>query len=862
MNDMKDETKKKLTLSLNKTPSTLQLNKGVEPKKPEDGKIIQARSGGKVVVQTVVQPKRKRDPSLKSADLSLDGLTTHERTERLRVLKVAEERVKRDEEERLERERMEEIARQQEEERLRQEMRLKEEQARLEQERAREQVQVDVTENSSSLNNKQSIQGQKTSDIRHENQQSPKEAQKTTSTHSVAPKPVATKSAASDEEDDENAKKHGVRAKVQLDAKRVLKENKVARLRQEESQRRAGKINVNAALDEESREKDRFPRRKKARAMDRRDLQEKQIRDVILPEVITVQELSSRMAERSADVVRELMKMGMLVTVNHNLDADTAELVILAFGHRVKRVTAADVENVILDPVDSEEHLLRRAPVVTIMGHVDHGKTSLLDALRCADVVSGEAGGITQHIGAYSVKLDNGHHITFLDTPGHEAFTAMRSRGAKVTDIVVLVVAADDGIMAQTVEAINHAKAANVPIIVAVNKIDKPSANPGRVREELLSHELVPEELGGDIMVVEVSAKQKINLDKLLETILLQAEILDLKANPDRAASGVIIESRMDIGRGVIASVLVQKGTLSVGDLLVAGASWGKVRAINNDKGMAIEHATPSMPVEILGLGTVPEAGDPVNEVETEKQARDIAEFRERRARDLRSAAVQKTTLEELFQRASGDSKQKELAVIVKADVQGSVEAIVGSLLKLATDEVTVRILHMAVGGITESDVILAQASKAVIMGFNVRANNQAKLFAQRDGVDIRYYSIIYNLVDDVKAAMSGMLSPILREEYLGSVEIRQVFNITKIGKVAGSYVTSGVIKRGAKVRLLRDNIVIHEGKLKTLRRFKDDVKEVKEGFECGIAFESYEDIREKDVVEVFEIIEERQSLA
>ncbi len=589
---------------------------------------------------------------------------------------------------------------------------------------------------------------------------------------------------------------------------------------------------------------------------------EKFSREVTLPETITVQELAVRMAERATDVVRELMKMGMIVTANQTIDADTAELIIHSFGHKVKRVTEADVENILLeDQEEPEASLVKRAPVVTIMGHVDHGKTSLLDALHSTDVVTGEAGGITQHIGAYQVQLENGQHITFLDTPGHEAFTAMRSRGAKVTDIVVLVVAADDGIMAQTVEAINHAKAAEVPIIVAINKIDKPDANPDRVRNELLENGLVPEELGGDTMVVEVSAKKRLNLDKLEEAILLQAEVLELKANPTRSATGAVVEAKIDKGRGVVVTVLVQKGTLAVGDIVVAGTTSGKVRAIIDDKGQQLDKALPSMPVEILGLTEVPQAGDQFAVVDSERQAREIAEFRMKRMRNLRTAATHRGSLEELFSKAAGSAKTKQLPIIVKADVHGSVEAITGSLSKLPADEVKIRILHSAAGGITESDVALAQASGAIILGFNVRANPQAREMASREGVDLRYYSVIYDLVNDVKAALSGMLSPVLREEYLGSAQIRQIFIMSKYGKVAGCMVLDGIVKRGAKVRLLRDNIVIHEGKLKTLRRFKEDVKEVREGYECGIAFENYEDIREGDLVEAFDIIEEKQVL-
>lgn len=586
---------------------------------------------------------------------------------------------------------------------------------------------------------------------------------------------------------------------------------------------------------------------------------EKFIKEVILPESISVQELANRMSERVADVTKELMKLGMLVTSSQLIDADTAELLISGFGHKVKRVTEGDVEN-ILQFEDNDSDLMRRPPVVTIMGHVDHGKTSLLDALRSSDVVLGEAGGITQHIGAYQITLANGEHITFIDTPGHEAFTAMRSRGAKSTDIVILVVAADDGIMAQTIEALNHAKAAEVPIIVAINKIDKPGADPSRVKQELLQHGLIPEDLGGDVLVVEVSAKQKLNLDKLEEIILLQAEMLNLRANYKSKASGVVIESKVDKNKGVITTLLVQRGTLKVGDIIVAGSSSGKVRVIHDDKGRTLTEATPSTPVEVLGLDAASDAGDNFSALDHEKQAREITQYRIQRKQLVKNFANKRGSLEELFLQ-SGSGRIKELPIIIKADVHGSIEAISGSLQKFNGEEVRVRILHSAAGGINESDVALASASNAMIVGFNVRANNQARTQAESDGVDIRYYSIIYNLIDDIKAILSGMLSPVMREEYIGHVEIRKVYNITKAGKIAGSYVTDGYISRGAGVRLLRDNVVIHQGKLKTLRRFKEDVKEVRESFECGIAFENYEDIREGDKVEVYKLIEEARTL-
>jgi len=606
---------------------------------------------------------------------------------------------------------------------------------------------------------------------------------------------------------------------------------------------------------------------RRAKAKERRKMQEqvpqeKVYREVIVPEIITVSELASRMTERVSDVIRELMKLGIMANASQSIDADTAELVIGAFGHSLKRVKESDVENILEEEKDDESSLKPRAPVVTVMGHVDHGKTSLLDALKATDIVSGEAGGITQHIGAYKVSLKNDKSITFIDTPGHEAFTEMRTRGAKVTDIVVLVVAADDGIKAQTIEAINHAKAAEVPIIVAINKIDKPDSDIDRVKNELLQYDLITEDLGGDIIVVPVSALQRKNLDKLEDAILLVADMADLKANPDVPASGVVVESKVDKGKGTAATLLVKRGMLKVGDLVVAGETFGKVRLMSNDKGSSVKNAGPSDPVEVIGLGSVPMAGDSFNVVDTEKQARDITEYRIRKAKEGKVTLAKKSnSLDDLFARASGEGKLKEVPVIIKGDVQGSIEAIVGSLSKLSHEEVTIKVLHTAVGGIAESDIQLAGASGAIILGFNVRASTPAATLADKTGVDIRYYSIIYNLIDDMKAVMSGMLAPVIREEYIGSVDIRQVFNITKIGKIAGSFVTKGMIKRGAGVRLLRDNVVIHEGKLKTLKRFKDDVKEVSENYECGIAFENYDDIKVGDKVEVFEVVEERRSL-
>jgi len=576
-------------------------------------------------------------------------------------------------------------------------------------------------------------------------------------------------------------------------------------------------------------------------------------REVTIPETITVAELANRMARRAVDVIKVLMKNGMMATVNDTIDADTAELVAAEYGHTVKRVAESDVLEGLKGAVDEDTNLMMRPPVVTIMGHVDHGKTSLLDALRKTDVVSGEAGGITQHIGAYQIQMKKGQKITFLDTPGHAAFTAMRARGARVTDIVVLVVAADDGVMPQTVEAIAHAKAAKVPMIVAINKIDKGDANPNRVKTELLQHEIQVEDMGGETQAIEVSATKSIGLDKLEEAILLQAELLDLKANPDRAAEGAVIEAKLDRGRGPVATVLIERGTLKIGDIVVAGSEWGRVRVLQNDRGETIASAGPSTPVEVLGLSGAPEAGDEFVVVESDARAREVTEYRVRKRREQRQASSSRQTLDQLLKtRESGEKRL--LPIVLKADVQGSSEAIQGALLKLSTDEVGVQVLQSGVGGITESDIILAHASGAVVIGFNVRADKLARERAKRDGVEIRYYNIIYNVVDDVKAALSGMLAPELREKFLGNAEILEVFSISKVGKVAGCRVTEGVVRRGAKVRLIRDNVVIHEGELSTLKRFKDEVREAQSGQECGMAFANYQDMQKGDVIEAFEV--------
>ena len=622
--------------------------------------------------------------------------------------------------------------------------------------------------------------------------------------------------------------------------------------------RRTGKLSLSDAIDGEGgRQRSMAAMKRKqekarAKAMGMHVKPEKQVRDVQLPEAIVVSELANRMAERAADVVKSLMKMGMMVSINQSIDADTAELVIEEFGHRAVRVSDADVEHVIDTVEDKAESLLSRPPVVTIMGHVDHGKTSILDAIRKTTVAAGEAGGITQHIGAYQVQTDAGTVLTFLDTPGHAAFTSMRARGAQVTDIVVLVVAADDQVMPQTIEAINHAKAAGVPMIVAINKIDKYEANPQKVRTDLLQHSVVVEKMSGDVLDVEVSAKTGQGLDKLLEAISLQAEILDLRANPGRAALGAVIEAKLDVGRGPVATVLVQNGTLHAGDIFVVGEQWGKVRALINDKGERVEEAGPSVPVEVLGLNGTPQAGDVLNVVETEAQAREIADYRIKAARDKRAAAGAATTLEQLMAKAKADKSVAELPILVKADVQGSAEAIAQAMEKIGNDEVRVRVLHSGVGAITESDIGLAEASGALVIGFNVRANAPARAAANQKGVEIRYYSIIYDLVDDIKAAASGLLKNEVRETFIGYAKILEVFKVSGVGKVAGCLVTEGVAQRSAGVRLLRDDVVIHEGTLKTLKRFKDEVKEVISGQECGMAFENYDDVRKDDVIEIF----------
>ncbi|MEX2034471.1 MAG: translation initiation factor IF-2, partial [Xanthobacteraceae bacterium] len=635
------------------------------------------------------------------------------------------------------------------------------------------------------------------------------------------------------------------------------------RTRTEKPRGRLTLVTALTADDIRERSEASFRRRERRRTKEHsNEPREKLVREVTIPEAITIQELANRMSERAVDVIKLLMKQGQMAQINDMIDADTAQLIAEELGHSVKRVSEADVEEGVFDVADDPAALVPRAPVVTVMGHVDHGKTSLLDTIRSTNVVGGEAGGITQHIGAYQVNSPSHGKITFIDTPGHAAFTAMRARGAKVTDIVVLVVAADDGVMPQTVEAINHAKAAKVPVIVAINKIDKPDARPERVRTELLQHEIQVESLGGDVVDVEISATKKMNIDRLLEMIGLQAEILDLKANPVRPAEGTVIEARLDRGRGPVATVLVQRGTLHVGDIIVAGAEWGRVRALVNDTGESVQEAGPSVPVEVLGFNGTPDASDRLGVVESESRAREVTDYRARQKREKHAARAtgMRGSLEQMMSQLKTTGR-KEFPLIIKTDVQGSLEAIDGALEKLGTEEVAARIIHSGVGGITESDITLAESSGAAIIGFNVRAHKEAREAAERDGIEIRYYNIIYDLVEDVKKAMSGLLTPERRETMLGNALILEIFNVSKVGKVAGCRVTDGKVERGAGVRLIRDNVVIHEGKLSQLKRFKDDVREVVAGQECGMAFENYQDMRQGDVIECYRVETVQRSL-
>ena len=632
--------------------------------------------------------------------------------------------------------------------------------------------------------------------------------------------------------------------------------NKFTRFRSQE-ERRQTKITVTTALDDSPRQRSLASirrRRERERRQHTTPMPTQKIsREIIIPEVITIQELANRMAERAVDVIKLLMKQGQMNKITDVIDADTAQLIAEELGHSVKRVSESDVEEGLEGIDDREDDLQPRSPVVTIMGHVDHGKTSLLDALRETSVVSGEAGGITQHIGAYQLNTSKNNTITFIDTPGHAAFTSMRSRGAKVTDIVVIVVAANDGVMPQTIEAINHSKEANVPIIVAINKIDLDGADPNRVRNELLAHEVIVESLGGEILEVEVSATKKTNLDQLIDTIILQSEVLDLKANPNRSADGTVIESSLDKGKGPVATVLVQRGTLNIGDIVVLGSAWGKVRALSNDLGTSIQKAQPSDPVEILGLNSVPEAGDKFTVVNSEARAREITEYRHRKIKNYATGITNKLTLENMMGQIK-EKNLKELPVLLKADMQGSIEAISSALNELGSDEVVVRIIHSAVGAVSETDIALASASNAILLAFNVRPNPNAKIQAQTDGIEIRQYSIIYNLIDEIKLALSGLLDPTINEKIIGNAEVKEVFYISKIGKVAGCMVTDGIVRNKENLRLIRDSIVIHEGKLSSLKRFQEEVREVQVSQECGISFQNYQDIKAGDIIECYEI--------
>ena len=857
MTDQKDDTdskKKKLTLS---RPGKLELNKTVDAgqvrqsfshgrtkavavevrrkrtfKQTDDGAMTEIRDQPQVEKAPVVEAPVEQAP-VKKAEAPARTLTEQERAARTRALEGARQTETEIAESRAEREAMEArrrveeaAARSQEEQRRKGEDERRraedEERHRLDQEAARR-----AAEQAARL-----------------------ETPDPGATETAKPKPKLKTELRAVEPEDEAAGKP--------DAKKPA-------ARRGDSRRRGGKLTISQALNDEERQRSlasvRRQREREKRAASGPKESVKVFREVIIPDTITVQELANRMTERAGNIIKALMNNGITATITETIDADTAELVVTEFGHTPKRVSESDVEIGLKGADDDgDANLQPRPPVVTIMGHVDHGKTSLLDALRSTDVAAGEAGGITQHIGAYQVRMASGDKITFLDTPGHEAFTAMRSRGANATDIVVLVVAADDGVMPQTIEAIDHAKAAGVPIIVAINKIDRPDASPDRVRNELLSHELVVESLGGDIQDVEVSALKRTNLDKLEEAIILQAEILEIQSNPDRAAEGVVIEAKIETGRGTVATVLVQRGTLKIGDIVVAGAEWGKVRALVDDTGDRIMEAGPSMPVELLGLNGTPMAGDEIGVVENEARAREITNFRQRRDRDAKVQAGARGTLDEMFDQIQA-GEVKEIPVVVKGDVQGSVEAIIQSARNLGTDEVSVKVLHSGVGAINESDVTLAQASKALLVGFNVRANAQARQLAESEGADIRYYAIIYDLIDDLRTMLSGMLPPQIRETFLGNAAIKEVFNITKVGRVAGCEVTEGVVRRGSNVRLLRDNVVIHEGKLSTLKRFKDEVREVTQGFECGMAFENYHDLKEGDVIECFDVEEIARTL-
>ncbi len=829
-----------------RTPLTLSKGK-LELKKPLDsGRVRQSFTHGRSKVVTV-EVKKKRvfgSDSNSQIDAKEALASDKEKANRLRVLQEA---MKADEEARQKAE--------QEEER-----RALEEQKNKEQEK----ISAPVEEKSEAEN---------ISEVKPAAPSRPKYSKPETTpvVEPVTPpnpdklegKRDLTKKVRHDEYDEDEEKNRLLKRKKAMEEE--MSSRSVKRKASDERRRGSGRISVTSVLSDDDDDRTirgrslasirRSREKEKQKHAEQLKSSEKILREVIIPETITVQELANRMAERAAAVIKVLMKLGVMATITQTIDADTAQLVAEELGHPFRRVADSDVEEVLKREEDKEEDLAGRPPVVTVMGHVDHGKTSLLDALRSANVAEGEAGGITQHIGAYQVRMTSGEKVTFIDTPGHAAFTAMRARGAKVTDIVILVVAANDGIMPQTIEAIHHAKAANVPMVVAINKIDVPGANPDKVRMDLLQHEVVVESMGGDVLTVEVSAKKRLNLDKLVEAVLLQAEVLNLKANPSAPAEGAVIEAKMEKGRGSVATVLIQRGTLHIGDIFVSGKEWGRVRALINEHGKRLEKASPSEPVEVVGLQGTPDAGDDFIVVSDENKAREIASYRQRKEREALQVKSARGTMEQMFAKIKA-GEAIEIPVLIKGDVQGSVEALSGTLEKIANDKIKVKILHAAVGGINESDVTLAKASDAMIIGFNVRANPQARELAKRDNVDIRYYSIIYDVADEVKKILEGKLAPELKEKIIGYADIRQVFNITKVGKVAGCMVTEGVVRRGAKVRLLRDDVVIYTGGLTQLKRFKDDVREVRESFDCGMSFENYDDLKVGDKVECFEVEE------
>ena len=831
-----DNAKGKLTLS---GKSTLTL------KKNSDGSLKTHSSDGKKVVQVEVRKKRIIGASrAEEPKVQIDEATAA----KLKLIAEAKEHEAKRRQEEEEKERQRQLRREQE----------AEEKAEKEKAEQAQRAQAEEEAKKAAAEAEEKMMAEKA-----EAQRQAREEERSFAVKNVK----KTKDFDDDDDDDEGGNYNRFKKSADRSSSRddvFEQERKKVTKRSFEPQRRGGKVTLHSVMGGMDDDDDDYGfgggqrrrfKKKQPKPQVVQQPAEKVIKEVVIPEVITVQELANRMAEKGAEVIKKLMALGVMATINQPIDADTAQIVAEEFGHKVKRVADSDVEQGLTGPEDTADDLQPRAPVVTVMGHVDHGKTSLLDALRETNVAAKEAGGITQHIGAYQIEVAGGKKITFIDTPGHEAFSEMRARGAKVTDIVVLVVAANDGIMPQTIEAIRHAQAAEVPIVVAINKIDLPGADPMKVKTALLQHGIAVEDMGGEYLCAEVSAKKRINIDKLVEAILLQAEILDLKANPNRMAQGAVIEAKMEKGRGSVATVLVQNGTLRIGDICIAGKEWGHIRAMFNENGKKVMEAGPATPVEILGLQGTPAAGDDFVIVKDEAQAKEVTSYRIRKERDAKLVKSAKSAMEQMLDKIKS-GEVKHLPVIIKADVQGSIEAIEGTIKKLSNDEVSVQILHSAVGPISDSDVTLAKASNAFIIGFNVRAIPHARDLARQDGVDIRYYSIIYDVVDDIKKALEGMLSPELREKIIGYAEIRNVFNITGVGKVGGCMVTEGFVKRGAKVRLLRDNVVIHDGALAQLKRFKEDVREVKSGYECGMSFENYNDIQVGDYIECYEVEE------